>query len=176
MILSRSIHVSTNDRISIALCIAGKWAPWWWMGQIQAMSAILYISQTHTAISLLCQPPTCRFPSLSTPQAQRLLQTKLDRTKLYRVSAATCRQVWRAGSLFVPASAHAHAALPFFSVTISPSITSHWHCLSHEASNSFLSLHLFRNLWKHFLSPAPNTLHLCSIWVPKTNLKRSWWA
>lgn len=116
---------------------------------------ILYISQTHAAINLLCQPPTCCFPVTLTPQAQRLLQTKLDRTKLYCVSAATCRQVWRVGSLFVPSGAHTHAALPFSSVTISPSIASHWHCLSREASNSFLSLHLFRNLWKHFPLTCP---------------------
>ena len=162
------------------LCIAGKWAQWWWIQAKYKLWVLFFISARCTLPLAFSASPQTAVSLHSHPTVPTAAETSSD--KMRQNQAVLCQGCHLSTGMKNWFSLRSLKGLilrlhfPFFSVTVSPSITSHWHCLSHEASNSFLSLHLLRNLWKHFLSPAPNTLHLCSIWVPKTSLKRSWWA
>ena len=159
------------------LCFAGKWALWWWIQAIYKLWVLFFISARPTLpLAFSASPQTAvshhSHPTVAEMSSDKIRQNQAVLCPCCHLSAGMKNWFSLRSLKGLILTLH----FPCFPVTVSPSITSHWHCLSHEASNSFLLLHLFRNLWKHFLLPAPNTLHLCSIWVPKTNLKRSWWA
>lgn len=98
-----------------------------------------------------------------------LLWMKVDTTQLYCASGALWWQAeelifssfpWRGSSLGCPPAFYCH----HFSFH---SGFGHWF---HVQPLTFPALLLLRDLRKLFLLPAPNPLHLCSIWGPKPSL------